>query len=218
MFTVPALFGKDLPPCGAEIQVAYDNVNTRLRQRWLSHRGQLSASDICQTVKEELSNQNLMWPAFCFKAGQFKKRKPWRRENVFHYEVRWIDYFVREAQAPEPMTESEIVDREKQPSVPNVLGFTCDKKEVLELWDAWHTKKRARAPAVPGTAMDAASGLEALTLKSAAGEGANRVEEDSGASVASSVTVVEQPAAEHREHGEGETQAGSNAWCQDDHD
>lgn len=77
---VPAIFGKDLPPCGPEVQVAYENVNTRLRKHWLAHRGHQPVVEVCNVVKEELVNQNFLFPAFTIK-GVFKKRKPWRREN-----------------------------------------------------------------------------------------------------------------------------------------
>jgi hypothetical protein len=148
---VPSLFGVDLPPCNAEIQVAYENVVTILRSRWLAQRGRIAAIDLCNSVKTDLINQNFMYPAFSIK-GKYKKRKPWRRENVFKYELRWIEYFVREAQAqcPDLMTESEIMERRKEASAPGVLGFNlADWPDVRNLWDEWHMKKRAKTLAMP---------------------------------------------------------------------
>ena len=148
---MPSLFGVDLPPCNAEIQVAYENVVTVLRSRWLNQRGRVAAIDLCNAMKTDLTNQNFMYPAFSIK-GKYKKRKPWRRENVFKYELRWIEYFVREAQAqcPDLMTESEIMERRKEASAPGVLGFNlADWPDVRNLWDEWHVKKRAKTLAMP---------------------------------------------------------------------
>ncbi|PSN71598.1 hypothetical protein BS50DRAFT_570925 [Corynespora cassiicola Philippines] len=144
---VPSLFAKDLPPCGPEIQVAYENVNGRLRELWLFHRGRLTAVEVTQAVKEELNNQNFMYPAHTLK-GEVKLRKPWRRESVFQYEMRWIEYFVRDAQAQDPalMTESEILDRKKESLIPAVLGLTTKHPAVLTMWEGWHEKKRAKTP------------------------------------------------------------------------
>ena len=150
---MPSLLGKDLPPCGLNPQVAYENVNARLRKRWIYFRGKKTASDVCQVVKDDLDNQNFLFPAFSVPSaiGRSKQqRTPWRREAVFSYEVRWIDYFLREAQAMEPMTESELIAHAEQPSIPKELGLRCDEKDVLALWDAWHAKKRAPSPLVPG--------------------------------------------------------------------
>jgi hypothetical protein len=148
---VPSLFGVDLPPCNAEIQIAYENVVNLLRFRWLDQHGQTDAVDLCHAVKTELTNQNFMYPAFSIK-GKYKKRKPWRRENVFKYELRWIDYFIKEAQAqcPDLMTESEVLERRKEASAPGVLGFNlADWPDVRKLWDEWHVKKRAKTLAMP---------------------------------------------------------------------
>jgi hypothetical protein len=146
---VPPLFGTDLPPCNAEVQVAYGIINSKLRQRWLNSRGQASTTDICKAVKEELSQQNTLWPPFALK-GPFKRRKPWCRETVFKYQMYWIEYFNREAQALEPLTESEIMDRKKQASVPRELRFNVVRFDISKLWDQWHEKKRAKTPLVPG--------------------------------------------------------------------
>ncbi|KAF2114932.1 hypothetical protein BDV96DRAFT_576138 [Lophiotrema nucula] len=149
---MPALFGTDLPPVGLEIQVAYENVNKQLRQLWLNHRGRMDIVDICQSAKETLERQNGLFPGnFTLKA--FGKRpKPWRRYNVFKFERRWIDYFLREAEAhkdPEAMTESEIMDRKKWSSIPYELTLDCNRGDVLKLWDEWHEKKRVHIPTLP---------------------------------------------------------------------
>ncbi|KAF2680195.1 hypothetical protein K458DRAFT_393162 [Lentithecium fluviatile CBS 122367] len=149
---MPSLLGKDLPPCGLPIQVAYENVNSRLRERWLYFRGQKSVVDVCQVIKDNLVNQSTHFPPFTRPSGlpaKNVKRTPWRREDVFLYEVCWIHYFLREALAPEPVIESGLDGRANQPAIPEELGLQCNRKDVLELWDAWHVKKRARSPAAP---------------------------------------------------------------------
>lgn len=148
---MPALFDPELPPCGPEVQVAYEIVNARLRENWLNHRGQRSTIEICQNFKDFLRNQDYLWPPFMLK-GPVKKRKPWRRENVFKYELYWIEYFLREAQqqAPQLMTESELMDRRMQSEVPIELRFHIDRPDLLKLWEEWNKKKRAQRPALPG--------------------------------------------------------------------
>jgi len=149
---VPSLFGVDLPPCGPETQVAYENVVNKLRSRWLAQRGKASTVDLCLAFKDELANQNTLWPAFYLK-GPNKKRKPWRREQVFMWELRWIDYFLQEAQAqvPELLSESEIMERKKEPSVPTALGLNLKRDDVRKMWDEWHLKKRAKKQGLPVT-------------------------------------------------------------------
>ncbi|KAF2012596.1 hypothetical protein BU24DRAFT_411944 [Aaosphaeria arxii CBS 175.79] len=148
---MPALFGTDLPPCGLEPQVAYEIVVARLRERWLNAKGRRGVIDICQELRELLRDQEHLWPPFMLK-GVMKKRKPWRREPVFKYELYWADYFVREAneQAPALMTESELMDRRMQSAVPFELKFNVDRSDLLKLWEDWNNKKRAKTPALPG--------------------------------------------------------------------
>ncbi|KAF2715337.1 hypothetical protein K504DRAFT_529528 [Pleomassaria siparia CBS 279.74] len=158
---IPSVFGTELPPCNAEVQIAYENVVKTLRSRWLHHRGRVAAIDICYAVKEELANQNFLYPAFTLK-GKNKKRKPWRREYVFKYELRWIEYFVTEAaaQTPELMTESELMERKKEASAPGVLGFNLgDRADVRKLWDEWNVRRRVKLSPVPGTEKALAAGM-----------------------------------------------------------
>jgi hypothetical protein len=159
---VPSLIGQDLPPCGLSVQVAYENVNARLRKRWLYFRGQKPLSEVCQVVKDDLANQSILFPSSpraSRSIGKSPHRTPWRRESVFYYEIRWIDYFLRETRVPEPMTESELLSRADQPVIPKELGLECNRKDVLALWDIWHKKKRAMSPPLPG--MDAEFDLKA---------------------------------------------------------
>jgi hypothetical protein len=161
-YAVPSLFSKDLPPCGLDLQVAYENVNERLRKCWLHFRGEKSVAEVCQVVKDDLDNQKYLFPAFGpTREVARKQRIPWRRETVFNYEIKWIDYFLREAHAVEPMTESEIIARTKQSSIPKELGLWCDDLHVLDLWEAWHTKKRTPSRLMQGGY--AGPGVEAVT-------------------------------------------------------
>ncbi|KAF2654765.1 hypothetical protein K491DRAFT_693568 [Lophiostoma macrostomum CBS 122681] len=152
---MPALFCTDLPPCGLEGQVGYEIVNGKLRDRWLNGLGRLSALQVCEAVKDELRQQNYMWPPYSVK-GKFKRRKPWCRESVFKHQLEWIDYYLREAQmqAPELLTESEIMDRKKDSSIPPELKLNVDRRDVLKLWDEWNEKKRAKTPVMPEAFME----------------------------------------------------------------
>lgn len=213
---MPSLFGLDLPPCNADIQVAYENVVNRLRVRWLNQRGSIGTVDLCHAVKTELSNQNFMFPAFSIK-GPFKKRKPWRRENVFKYELRWIDYFVKEAQAQSPdlMTESELMERRKESSAPAALGFNLgDRPDVRKLWDEWNAKMRAKTLAMPERDTNIDTGLaagspEGNVLKETNGN-AKESNPDSTDSMDSDITLV-QPKTEGKPD-------DAHLWSQGGHD
>jgi hypothetical protein len=156
--TVPSLFDTALPPCNADVQIAYQIVNSRLRTRWLEmhNSGSLATTRaplvaVCRSVSRELKEQQRLW-----QNGKrlVKNRKPWCRESVFQYELRWIDYFIREAKAMVPvlLTESEMLDKKSNmPDVPPELEFDKLKRfvpgYVLVLWHAWNEKKRAGTPA-----------------------------------------------------------------------
>jgi hypothetical protein len=157
--TVPSLLDTTLPPCNAEIQIAYEMVNTRLRERWEEMRstGSLQTARaplvaVCRSVQRTLKEQqsirfgNNKW-------GESKDLKPWSRNIVFYYQLRWIDYFIREAKAmvPKLLTESEILEKkEKMPVVPPELLFGKLTPEVpdyvLPKWRAWNEKKREGTP------------------------------------------------------------------------
>jgi hypothetical protein len=150
---VPPLFGKDLPPCGPEIQVAYENVVGRLRELWFAHHGRTSATDICRIAKENLDRQKEAFPnSFAGKPSSSRPR-PWRRQNVFNYELKWIAYFIREAQildgAHEKKSEAELLEFKKESPVPNELGLHLNNGAVIKMWGEWHGKKRVLAPVVP---------------------------------------------------------------------
>lgn len=201
--TVPSLFGSDLPPCGLHAQVAYEHVNTRLRKRWLFFRGEKSVSEICQVVKDDLDNQQYLFPAFSRpkETGMPKRqRTPWRSETVFAYEVQWIEYFLREAQAIKPMTESELIIQAKQTSIPKELDLRCERKDVQALWGAWHAKKRAPSPMMPGGEVGRA--LKAVmeeVVKVADGDVKNPVA--SGLLGDSAVVVDDEETKEHMQQG-----------------
>ncbi|KAF2736989.1 hypothetical protein EJ04DRAFT_575015 [Polyplosphaeria fusca] len=151
---MPPFFGTDLPPCGAEVQVAYTNVNARLRELWLNHRGRTSIVDICRTVKEILERQVKAFPHDFTLKSATKRPRPWRRYNVFNFELRWIVYFLRESEllvrVQQQHSEAELLEKKKQSPVPPELGFDhLHRGDIMKLWDQWNDKKRALAPEVP---------------------------------------------------------------------
>ncbi|KAJ4302671.1 hypothetical protein N0V90_001560 [Kalmusia sp. IMI 367209] len=129
---------KDLPPCYAIIQVAYENVVNELRKRWLYRHGEESIADTCRFVHSNLSNQNLMWPLLTRARERNKRNIPWRRRRVFEYELRWIEYFVREAE-----TTGFNLEQDEQFPIPKELGLQCEKSDVLKMWETWLKKRRA---------------------------------------------------------------------------
>jgi hypothetical protein len=52
------------------------------------------------------------------------------------------------------MTESELWEKRKEPSVPPELKFTVDRNDVLKLWDQWHEIKRKKTPVMPDIEME----------------------------------------------------------------
>jgi hypothetical protein len=215
---VPALFCTDLPPCGLENQVGYEIVNGKLRDRWLNGRGRLSALQVCEAVKDELRQQNYMWPPYSVK-GKFKRRKPWCREGVFKHQLAWIDYYLREAQmqAPELMTESEIMDRKKHSSIPPELKLNIDRGDVLELWDEWNEKKRAKSLAMPDGFMESDQdvGIPDAEIKQEANEESKEVQRvESGATGSSEETTTSAPT-----DGSADTvDADAHLWSEGGHD
>jgi hypothetical protein len=109
-----------------------------------------------------------------------KKRQPWRREDVFRYELCWARYFVREAELFErrtEMTEQELDEQhfmDRLYPIPKDLKIylknNLNKKRVLELWKTWHHKKRGTMP----------QGHADPRGKRAKGQNAELVEDDMG--------------------------------------
>ncbi|KAF2005393.1 hypothetical protein P154DRAFT_559930 [Amniculicola lignicola CBS 123094] len=194
---MPSLFGKELPPCGAGVQVAYENVSQRLRTLWLNHRGRLAPADICKAVSADLNRQQKQRP-FGSLRGVPKRRVPWRRENVFKFELSWIAYFLREAQtlATLEMTESEIMDRKMRSPVPTELGFNISRPDCLKLWDTWNDRKRKPTPQLPEEDLGSEENTPNGTVEPTTNE---KVEENStvnmsDASLVESVTDAEKTA------------------------
>jgi hypothetical protein len=151
---VPALFCPDLPPCGLIPQVAYRNVNERLRELWSenasTHPNSPTLSSICDMLKDDLEDESEAYPPESLRLTQ--QRMPWRREEVFAYEVRWAGYFAREADVLERRLKMDESELEKQDfkdrlfPIPKELRIvvknSANRKTILDLWTKWHAKKR----------------------------------------------------------------------------
>jgi hypothetical protein len=150
---MPSLFSTSLPPCGLEFQLAYENVLHRLRCIWLHHAADPSidtpnVADICKLVKRHLELEQHTQPL-----NTGGPRKPWRREWVFMYELRWANYFVREAQLLHFWPEMSEKQKERMQfafkvrPMPKELAIVIRKREtenaILNLWVAWSKWKRA---------------------------------------------------------------------------
>lgn len=153
---VPALFHKELPPCGAEAQIAYLRVVGLLRERWLAKRGRIDIIELCKAVKEELDEEADRGPTFVDSRGK-RVRKPWRRESVFEYEIRWANYFYREAKATN-VKHVHNVDGTGAPTevdvalnlVPHELKFDLKTNpEVLLMWIGWNKHRYVLKPQLP---------------------------------------------------------------------
>jgi hypothetical protein len=153
---MPSLFSTSLPPCGLEIQIAYQNMIHRLRLSWLRHIAQTQSAvgvplvSLCTDIKRHLEREQNRHPiGSLHKSGD---RIPWRRENVFRFELRWADYFVREAEMLQRWPNLNGAEREKQQltsrlyPIPKELRIVVWKKEnmkeVMKMWNMWNEEKR----------------------------------------------------------------------------
>lgn len=157
---MPALLNDNLPPCGLYPQLAYENVVRRLRKIWLQRAVQdhtnVPLVEICNWILQDYKIEAEDSPP----GTEYltRQRQPWRREEVFRYEIRWAQYFVREAEVMEKRSTMSKEDlgmqdfRDKLQPIPRELGIYIRKsgykKTVLELWMAWHQDKRREVPAV----------------------------------------------------------------------
>ncbi|KAI2487827.1 hypothetical protein Ptr902_01960 [Pyrenophora tritici-repentis] len=151
---MPALLDDRLPPCGLQPQVAYENVVRRLRKIWLQRAVQdannVPLVEICKWILQDLKIEAEDSPVGS--EYRTKQRQPWRREDVFKYEICWAKYFVREAEVLEQrksMSEEDLAKqdfRDKLHPIPRELDIyvqkSCNKKNVLNSWKAWHERKR----------------------------------------------------------------------------
>ncbi|KAI4941043.1 hypothetical protein J4E86_010543 [Alternaria arbusti] len=180
---VPILFSNDLPPCSLLPQLAYENTVHRLRKLWLERAHQESADiplpSLCRLVLDDLKAEEEELPAGS-QAGT-KNRTPWRRETVFQYELRWVKYFVREAETAEKrvtMTEKQLDKQDfmdKMYPIPKELKIYVNNKKnqkmVSDSWKVWHHKKR-------GTVEQESAGLGVGGSKEEDGETAGEGGED----------------------------------------
>lgn len=138
---MPSLFDQTLPPCGLEIQVAYERLVQLLRSRWFAARGLVSATDLCRDLKNELDAECTNHKPFSLRMT--KRRKPWRRETVFDYELRWANYLLREVLEPSVVDRKELeLERMMESPVPSELRLWATRPDTLELWVEWNKKKR----------------------------------------------------------------------------
>lgn len=176
IFTVPHLLSLGLPPCGLISQIAYENINTRLRTLWLhhtaTHHNSPSLVDICTSLHGALAAEADVSPPNLTNNFATHDRTPWRREDVFAYEIRWSKYFVREAKMLEKALGMAEMEREKLQlmdrlyPIPKELRIVVKKREnkkgVMDAWTVWHKGKRGHAVEVAeGEAREAREAREA---------------------------------------------------------
>jgi hypothetical protein len=129
-----------------------------MRKLWVQHATDHSVnihiSKICKKVVEDLCTEAENQPIDS--QLDTKARRPWRRKNVFKYEISWATYFTREAELFErrpKMNEQELDKQEfmeKLFPIPKELGIyvenNLNKEWVFGMWRAWHHKKRGTVP------------------------------------------------------------------------
>jgi hypothetical protein len=144
---MPSLITTTLPPCGLDATIAYENVLHRLRLLWLYTPAPTSLLSLCATVELALAHENLIYPL-----------RPYRRLAIFIYELRWIKYFIREADVAEKWDKMSTEEKRTQEFMdrlyvmPKELEIGFQKKEnqegVLMKWEVWNTVKREDRSAI----------------------------------------------------------------------
>jgi hypothetical protein len=89
---VPALFDPKLPAVGPERQVAYERLVKLLRERWTLAKGERSAVELTRELRDELADEAKR--SSSLGSGT---RAPWRRNAIFQFEIRWSEWFLKEA-------------------------------------------------------------------------------------------------------------------------
>ena len=92
MNVVPALFDPELPAVGPERQVAYERLVKLLRERWTLAKGERSAVELTRELRDELADEAKR--SSSLGSGT---RTPWRRNAIFQFEIRWSEWFLKEA-------------------------------------------------------------------------------------------------------------------------
>lgn len=89
---IPALFDPKLPAVGPERQVAYERLVKLLRERWTLAKGERSAVELTRELRDELADE-----AERSSSLGSGTRTPWRRNAIFQFEIRWSEWFLKEA-------------------------------------------------------------------------------------------------------------------------
>ncbi len=128
----------------------------RLRRLWFQHATTPQATElilqICTLVKEELDLEAKAMPVGS--QSLTLARQPWRREEVFRYELRWATYFLREAEdltstkVPNEMARQyqEFMD-EHRPIPGSLQIFVRNRKVKRDVEKKWRKWNQCRRPA-----------------------------------------------------------------------
>ena len=77
---------------GPERQVAYERLVKLLRERWTLAKGERSAVELTRELRDELADEAKR--SSSLGSGT---RTPWRRNAIFQFEIRWSEWFLKEA-------------------------------------------------------------------------------------------------------------------------
>ncbi|OAL50958.1 hypothetical protein IQ07DRAFT_679292 [Pyrenochaeta sp. DS3sAY3a] len=178
----PPLLSTTLPPCGTIPQLAYQNLVTRLRARWLQHARRASVGgsepmpsllEMCKTMQSDVQAEKA-WLVYSNRKTDFsvsmasetnvkspprKSGKPpkdfiWRRQDVWLFELRWARYFVREALDAQEIQEEMEYEHEL------ALQRAERDKAGQEHAQKANAESQTHAAQVPGTEPSAAPGSQ----------------------------------------------------------
>ena len=139
---MPSLFSTTLPPCGYDLQLAYQNVLHRIRTLYLSSPPSTPLSTLIHTISTALTTESILPPMY----------RPYRRPPVFTNELRWIKYFAREASVREKWGNMSADERDKQRFLDRMYPVPKELGVVVRLrrngrggrggWEEWGVGKR----------------------------------------------------------------------------
>jgi hypothetical protein len=139
---LPSLFSTTLPPCGYDLQLAYQNVLHRLRRLYLLSPATARLHQIVNRAIFVTDDE----------VAPDTPPGAWCRKSVLASEDKWCCYFTREAVAQEQWKDMSAEEREKQRLVDKmypiprqleiVLRDRRNTKGLHKLWAEWHEERR----------------------------------------------------------------------------
>ena len=123
---------------GPERQVAYERLVKLLRERWTLAKGERSAVELTRELRDELADEAKR--SSSLRSGT---RTPWRRNAIFQFEIRWSEWFLKEATIEETGGWGVTEESPKEKPTLRVTNFAYNDRNGYghhddhDGYDAW---------------------------------------------------------------------------------